>query len=77
MMEHTINLELLFKNGEGKNTTVKVPNPVPGLDRSTTEAVMTVIKDSDLFAKEGVDSHANIVGARYVTRNVEDIFDIA
>ena len=77
MMEHTMNLELLFKNGEGKSATVKIPNPLAGLDRSLTESAMTVIMDSGLFAKDGVDSHAQIVGARYVTRDVEEIFDIA
>lgn len=76
-MEHTMNLELLFKNAEGKSASVKIPNPVQGLDRSTTETAMTVIAESELFAKEGIDAHAEIVGARYVTREVDHIFDLA
>lgn len=73
-MSTTTNLELLFKDESGKNTKIVVPEPRSNLDRQTTEKTMQTIVDSDLFTKDGKDLHASNAGARYVKKEVTDIF---
>lgn len=72
----TTNLELLFKDGSGKGSKIVVPEPRADLDRQTTESAMQAIVDSDLFAKDGQDIHAANAGARYVKKEITDIFSV-
>ncbi len=76
-MNQTSNqLELLFKNADGKNAKIALKHAKAGLERPAVEGVMSTLRDSNLFAKDGADMHATIVGARYVSRQVSDIFKV-
>lgn len=68
------NLELIFKNQAGKNATIVIPLPADNVSKPVAEEAMRAIADANLFAKDGLDSHTTLVGARYISKTIEDIF---
>lgn len=72
----TLTLELFFNSSSGKNKKITVSEPRAQLDRETTENAMQAIVASDIFLDDGQDPYAQSISARYVTRNITDIFDI-
>lgn len=69
-------LELKFLNGEGKVRTLTIQNPIDNLTPSQVQAAMTAIINQDLFYKDGVAHYTALHSARYVDRQVQDIFVI-
>ena len=72
----TLTLELFFNSAGGKNKKITVVAPRTQLDRETTENAMSVIANSEIFLDDGQDPYAQSLSARYVTRNIADIFDV-
>ncbi|GEQ33842.1 DUF2922 domain-containing protein [Marinilactibacillus psychrotolerans] len=72
----TTKLELRFKTSEGKSKMIGVSQPVLNLDSAVVEAAMKTIVDQNMFKKEDVNLLESIKGARYVTRTVDDLFEI-
>lgn len=72
----TLTLELFFNTSAGKNKKITVVAPRTQLDRETTENAMSVIANSEIFLDDGQDPYAQSLSARYVTRNIADIFDV-
>lgn len=72
----TTKLELRFKTSEGKSKMIGVSQPVLNLDSAVVEAAMKTIVDQNMFKKEEVNLLESIKGARYVTRTVDDLFEI-
>ena len=73
-MEETYNLELNFKNAEGKPKKVTIRRPVVGLTEVQVLPAMQTIVDTDIFLANGIDTFASAESANYVRRSVEDIF---
>ncbi|MEC6748888.1 DUF2922 domain-containing protein [Marinilactibacillus sp. XAAS-LB27] len=69
-------LELRFETGEGKNKTIGINKPALNLDVETVESAMETIVSQELFEKDGIKLFGSIKGARYVTRTVDDLFEI-
>lgn len=67
-------LELLFKNQAGKNRKINLRNPKENLTASEAQTLLNTIADHDIFISDEGDSYAQVVGARYVSRIVEDIY---
>lgn len=67
-------LELLFKTGDDKNTTLAISDPAPSLTEETIKGAMESIASLHLFEKDGIKRYNDVRGARYVTREVEEIF---
>ena len=72
----TINLELQMKNAAGKTKTMRVSEPREGLDRITTEAAAQQIIDANIFKDDSGDTYATNVGARYVKRTIDEIYNV-
>ncbi|GEL66386.1 DUF2922 domain-containing protein [Marinilactibacillus psychrotolerans] len=72
----TTKLELRFKTSEGKSKMIGVSQPILNLDSAVVEAAMKTIVDQNMFKKEDVNLLESIKGARYVTRTVDDLFEI-
>lgn len=75
-METTIKLELRFATEEGKARTLSVNQPAMDLEPAVVQAAMETIAAQDLFEQDGVRLYNQVKGARYVTRNVEDVFEV-
>ncbi|MGX7393490.1 DUF2922 domain-containing protein [Carnobacterium mobile] len=69
-------LELRFNTSLGKAKTMSVQDPVLDLSPEDAQKAMADIIALDLFEKEGVNLYTSVVGARYVERVVEDIFEV-
>lgn len=67
-------LELLFKTGDDKNTTLTVSDPASNLTQETIRGAMDTIASLHLFEKDGILRYSGVRGARYVTREVEEVF---
>lgn len=76
-METTIKLELQFASEEGKTRTLSVSQPALDLDPTLVEEAMNNIAAQGLFEQEGIKMYDKVRGARYITRAVEDIYQIA
>ena len=73
----TQTLELFFHSSAGKSKKITVAEPRANLDRETTENAMDVLVNSDIFLDEHQqDPYAQSISARYVTREIADIFDV-
>ncbi|WP_313468251.1 DUF2922 domain-containing protein [Carnobacterium sp.] len=69
-------LELRFNTSLGKAKTMSVQDPILDLSPEDVQKSMADIIALDLFEKEGVNLYTSVVGARYVERVVEDIFEV-
>lgn len=69
-------LELRFNTSLGKAKTMSVQDPILDLTSAEAQKAMDDIIALDLFENEGVNLYASVVGARYVERVVEDIFEV-
>ncbi|ALV21489.1 MAG: DUF2922 domain-containing protein [Carnobacterium sp.] len=69
-------LELRFNTSLGKAKTMSVQDPILDLTSIDAQKAMDDIIALDLFENEGVNLYASVVGARYVERVVEDIFEV-
>lgn len=67
-------LELLFTNGEGKSSSLVVTDPAENLTPTQIEAAMQLIADQGIVEAKGIQRYADIRGARYVSRQVEEVF---
>lgn len=72
-MEKT--LELRFLTDQGKNRSLTIRQPKEGLDEASVRQAMTHIQQAKLFQTEGVHLYDRIQGARYIHRQVVDIFN--
>lgn len=70
----TTNLELQFKNAKGASQKVSISDPKEGLSRETVEPVIDTIMTTEIFESSQGDPYANAVGARYVRKQIEDIY---
>ncbi len=68
----TRRLELIFQNAAGRRSTLAVQDPHENLATEEVMAVMELIISRNIFTSPGGDLTA-IIGARIVTREVEDI----
>lgn len=67
-------LQMTFKNSEGKKINLTLSNLKQDLDAVTVKGAMQTIVDSKLFVKEDVSLYAELVGANYVERTVTSLF---
>lgn len=72
----TKRLELMFATSEGKSRVLGINQPALNLEPEVVEAAMEAIIAQDMFELEGVKLYTKPLGARYVTRTVEDIFEV-
>lgn len=72
----TKKLELRFVTGEGKSRVIGINNPILDLAPEIVGEAMDTIIAQDMFEVEGVKLYTRTKGARYVTRTVEDIFEV-
>lgn len=72
----TKKLELRFVTGEGKSRVIGINSPILDLAPEIVEKAMDTIIAQDMFEVEGVKLYTRTKGARYVTRTVEDIFEV-
>ena len=71
----TTRLELIFLTEEGKRATISIQDPKEELTPQEVEAVMDQIVEKDVFTSKG-NKLTQIMGARIVTRGVEDILEV-
>lgn len=71
-MERT--LRLIFRNEDGKNTTMSVNDPLESLNSSDVESAMNLILSSDIFETAGGDI-VEKVKAEVISREVETILE--
>jgi hypothetical protein len=69
-------LELQFETSQGKNRTLGITNPVLDLEAEEVKAAMETISKQGLFEQDDVMLYSGVKGARYVTRLVDEIFDV-
>lgn len=69
-------LELRFGTSLGKSKALSVKDPILNLTTEKTQAAMNSIISLNMFQIEGTNPYATVVGARYVERVVEDIFEV-
>lgn len=67
-------LELQFKDELGKATKISIKNPTQGVNAETAKASLETISQQKVFrGKNGLNYHEP-AGARYVTRQVDTIY---
>ena len=64
------NLELIFKNADGKTWTLTVKEPAENLELTRVKAVQEKIIADNVFGTSGGDLK-EAAGAQYVTKSVE------
>lgn len=64
------NLELIFKNADGKTCTLTVKEPAENLELTRVKAVQEKIIADNVFGTSGGDLKET-AGAQYVTKSVE------
>lgn len=64
------NLELIFKNADGKTCTLTVKEPAENLELTKVKAVQEKIIADNVFGTSGGDLK-EAAGAQYVTKSVE------
>lgn len=75
-MDTTIKLELRFATSEGKSRTLNVNQPALDLDPAIVQEAMEAIASQDLFEQDDVQLYNQVKSARYVTRSVDDLFEV-
>lgn len=76
-MSETYNLELNFKQADGKNKKITIRRPIGGLTEAEVLPAMQTIVEKDIFDASGIDPYALAVSASYVRRTVDNIFQAA
>lgn len=76
-MNTTNNLELLFKDASGASKKITLRNPKLDLTAPQVKDAVDAIAAAEIFDGENGDPYAEGVGARYVTRTVEDVYEVA
>ncbi|MBG9985046.1 DUF2922 domain-containing protein [Aerococcaceae bacterium DSM 111022] len=72
----TTNLELLFKDANGKSRKITVKSPKEGLTPAQAQTALDNIVQANVFiGNEGEDIYAEAVGAQYVSRSVETVYE--
>lgn len=69
-------LELRFATSEEKNRTLAINSPVLDLEPEVVQTAMQSITEQGLFELDGEVLYNRVIGARYVTRTVDDIFEV-
>lgn len=64
------NLELIFKNADGKTCTLTVKEPAENLELTSVKAVQEKIIADNVFGTSGGDLK-EAAGAQYITKSVE------
>lgn len=75
-METKTKLELRFGTEEGKSRTLSINQPALNLEPAIVQEAMTVIAAQGIFMQDGVQLYNKVKGARYVTREVEELFEL-
>ncbi|WP_025728825.1 DUF2922 domain-containing protein [Atopobacter phocae] len=70
----TNELQLQFKNEVGKATQIVIRFPKPDLTEEEVQPVMQAIVDAAIYKRDGELMYAQVVGARYVEREVKSVF---
>lgn len=74
---NTVNqLELLFKDASGASKKISLRNPKLGLTAQEAKDAVDAIAAAEIFNGKNGDTYAEAVGARYVTRTVEDVYEV-
>ncbi|XJS10984.1 DUF2922 domain-containing protein [Aerococcaceae bacterium WGS1372] len=76
MMNTTNNLELLFKDASGVNKKISLRNPKLDLTPQQAKDAVETIVAAEIFNGKNGNPYAEAVGARYVKRTVEDLFEV-
>lgn len=71
-----IRLELRFATSDERNRTLAINNPILDLEPADVQAAMESITEQGLFELDGEVLYDKVIGARYVTRTVDDIFEV-
>ena len=69
-------LELRFGTSLGKTKAMSVKDPILNLTKEQALQAMNSIISLNMFQIEGTIPYATTVGARYVERVVNDIFEV-
>lgn len=75
-MDTTIKLELRFTTEEGKSRTLSVNQPAMDLEPAVVQAAMETIAAQGIFTNDRGQLYHGVKSARYVTRSVDDVFEI-
>ena len=68
-------LELQFKDAGGRARKITINSPADGIDPLTAQETLAAVVNADIFQNDlQEDMFAEAVGARYVTRSIEDIY---
>ncbi|MGO2696522.1 MAG: DUF2922 domain-containing protein [Bavariicoccus seileri] len=73
----TIQLQLKFKNSEGKSVNYVVRHPKLELDEETIKTAMEKIVEANVSVKNGVELYREVVSATYVEKLETPIFDFS
>lgn len=67
--------ELLFKDESGRTKKLTLSKPKAGITAAEAQSTLAAFLATDIFLNdEGLNPYAKAVGARYVTRDVEDVY---
>lgn len=75
-MDTTVKLELRFGTSEGKTRTLSINKPALDLEPGAVQNTMEAIAAQGIFENEGVQLYQDVKSARYVTRSVDDVFEL-
>lgn len=75
-METEKSLRLTFKNADNKKVNLNLPDAAEGLDAQTIQTAMQTIVDANIFARDGVDTYAQVYGASYIERTTKPVFEL-
>jgi hypothetical protein len=75
-MDTTIKLELKFGTSEGKTRTLSVNQPALDLEPALVQEAMETIAAQNIFEQDNVQLYNQVKSARYVTRSVDEVFEV-
>lgn len=74
-MKDSLVFEMVFVDGAGKNRKITISKPAQGITADVAQQVMAIIVESDIFKDEnGLDLYVAPVAARYVAKDVTDVY---
>lgn len=76
-MDTTVKLELRFTTEEGKTRTLSVNQPALDLEPAAVQEAMEAIAAQGIFEQDGIQLYNQVKDARYVTRSVDEVFEVA
>lgn len=74
-MDTSTKLELRYGTENGKTRTLSINQPAKDLEPAFVQSAMEAIAAQGIFESDGVRLYDSIKGARYVTREVEELFE--